>query len=156
MSDLVQIFLTSALTLIGGTLLFLFGEFIKVLVVVPLQKYKEQVQLTFDRLDFYANRVTNFFSAEPTEEEWELMQQISGDFRSAATQLSSRYANISLRTLLTKFKIIPSAEKLKEAYGSLILLSNNLPREGRDSNKEIDPIMINHEQIEKVRSALTV
>lgn len=150
----MKIVLTAALTLIGGTLLFVFGEFVKVLVVVPLQKYKEHVQLVRDRVDFYSNRVTNFFSAEPDDEEWELIRRISADFRSSATQLSSKYAGISWRKLLVKFRIIPSAEKLDEAYRSLIFLSNSIPREGRDSNREIDPIMLNHEHIEKVKIAL--
>lgn len=155
MSDAVQIILTAALTLLGGTLLFIFGEFAKVLIVTPLQKFKEQVQLTLDRVDFYANRVTNFFSAEPTDEEWELIRQISADFRSAATQLRSKYAGISSRKLLIWLHIIPSTQKMEEAYGSLMLLSNNIPRAGRDINREHDPIMLNHDEMEKVRNALT-
>ena len=85
MSDLLQIFLTAALTILGGIVLFIFGEFAKVLIVQPLQKYTEQVQLIRDRLDFYANRVTNYFSEEPNDEEWKLIQQINADFRSVAT-----------------------------------------------------------------------
>lgn len=155
MSDAMQIILTAALTLLGGTLLFIFGEFAKVLVVMPLQKFKEQVQLTLDRIDFYANRVTNFFSEEPTDEEWELIRQISADFRSAATQLRSKYAGIGARKILIWLHMIPSTGKMEEAYGSLMLLSNNIPRAGRDTNREIDPIMLNHDEMEKVKAALT-
>lgn len=155
MSDLLQIVLTTAFTLIGGTLLFVFGEFVRVLVVVPLQKYKEQVQLTLDRIDFYANRVTNYFSEKPNDEEWELIQQIVADFRSAATQLSSKYAGISMRRLLIRMKIIPSVEKLDETYKSLVFLSNNIPRHGRrDADTEHDPIMMNHDAMEKAKTAL--
>lgn len=155
MSDALQIALTAALTLIGGIILFIFGEFAKVLIVQPLQKYNEQVQLIRDRLDFYANRVTNYFSEEPNEEEWKLIQQINGDFRSAATQLSSKYAGIARRKLLIKLKIIPPPEKIDEAYRHLMLLSNNLPRRGRhERDAEHDPIMINHDAIDKVKAAL--
>ena len=107
MSDLMQIFLTAALTLLGGTLLFIVGEFTKVLVVIPLQKYKEHVQTTLDRVDFYANRITNFFPEKPSDEEWDLIGQISTDLRSAATQLRSKYVVISMRGLLIKMKLIP-------------------------------------------------
>lgn len=155
MSDAMQIVLTAALTLLGGTMLFIFGEFAKVLVVIPLQKFKEQVQLTLDRLDFYANRITNYFSEEPSEEEWELIWQIGADFRSAATQLRSKYAVISLRKLLIMLHVIPSTKNMEEAYGSLMLLSNNIPRAGRDMNREIDPIMRNHDAMEKTKNALT-
>lgn len=155
MSDLLQIFLTAALTLLGGTVLFIFGEFARVLAVVPLQKYKEQVQVIRDRLDFYANRVTNFFSEEPDDDEWALIRQISDDFRSGATQLSSKYAGISLRKLFIRMKIIPTVDKLDEAYKSLIFLSNNIPRHGRrDADAEHNPIMMNHGAIEKAKAAL--
>ena len=152
---MMQIIITAAVTLIGGVLLFIFGEFARVLVVLPLQKYNEQVQLIRDRLDFYANRVTNYFSEKPDDEEWKLIQQISADFRSGATQLGSKYAGISWRKLLIKVRIIPKPEKIEEAYRYLMLLSNNLPRKGRDKvDSKHDPIMINHDAIEKVKAAL--
>ncbi|HSX31617.1 MAG TPA: hypothetical protein VLE99_06910 [Candidatus Saccharimonadales bacterium] len=155
MSDLLQIFLTAGLTIVGGVILFIFGEFAKVLIIQPLQKYNEQVQLIRDRLDFYANRVTNYFSEEPNDEEWKLIQQINADFRSAATQLSSKYAGIMRRKLLIRLKIIPTPEMVEEAYRHLMLLSNNVPRRGRrDRDGEHDPIMINHDAIEKVKAAL--
>jgi hypothetical protein len=154
MSDLLKIFLTAALTLFGGTLLLVFGEFVKVLVVVPLQKYREHVQVTRDRLDFYANQITNFFPASPSDEEWDRIRQISRDLRSAATQLSSKYAGISSRRLLIKMKIIPSAKKLAEAYGSLIFLSNSIPRHGERLDGEHDPIIMNNDHIERAKAAL--
>lgn len=155
MSDLLQIVLTAGLTLVGGVVLFIFGEYAKVLIIQPLQKYNEQVQLIRDRLDFYANRVTNYFSEEPNDEEWKLIQQINVDFRSAATQLSSKYAGIARRKVLIRLKIIPNSEKIDEAYRHLMLLSNNLPRRGRhERDAEHDPIMINHDAIDKVKAAL--
>lgn len=154
MSDLLKIFLTAALTLLGGTLLLVLGEFIKVLVVVPLQSYKEHVQITLDRIDFYSNQITNFFPAKPNDEQLKLIRQISGDFRSAATQLRSKYAVISSRKLLIKMKIIPSSDKLAEVYGSLIFLSNSIPRHGERVDGEQDPIMMNHDHIERAKAAL--
>lgn len=153
MSDLLQIVLTTAFTLIGGTLLFVFGEFVKVLVVVPLQKYKEQVQLTLDRVDFYANQVTNYFSEKPDDEEWALIKQISTELRSGATQLKSKYVVISMKKLLIKMRFIPTAENLQEAYGSLMFLSNSIPRKGRYEGEK-DIIMLNHDAMEKVKAAL--
>lgn len=151
MSDLLQITLTAAITII----LFIFREFAKVLIVQPLQKYNEQVQLIRDRLDFYANRVTNYFSEEPNDEERKLVQQINADLRSAATQLSSKYAGIMWRKLLIRVKVTPTPEKIEEAYRNLILLSNNPPRRGRNNwDSEVNPIMVNHDAIEKVKTAL--
>lgn len=154
MSDLFKISLTAALTLLGGVILFAFGEFVKVLIITPLQKFKEQVQLTLDRIDFYANQITNFFPAKPSKHEQEHMQKISADFRSAATQLRSKYAVIGLKEFLVNLGTIPSINEIDEVYGSLMLLSNNLPIEGRDSNKEVDPIMTNHNAMKKVQKIL--
>jgi hypothetical protein len=154
MTEWEKIVLTAALTLLGGMILFILSEFTRVLIVVPLQKYKEHVQVVFDRMDFYSNRLTNFFSANPEEEELQLIRQISSELRSAATQLSSKYAIISWRPLLIQLHIVPSAEELQKAYGGLVFLSNNLPREGRPSNDAIDPIMMNHDRIDEVKAAL--
>lgn len=155
MSDLFQITLTATFTILGGIVLFIFGEFVKVLVVSPLQKYLEQVQLIRDRLDFYSNRVTNYFSDKPDEDEWKLIQQINADFRSASTQLGSKYAGITGRNLLIRLKVIPSPENIEEACRGLIFLSNNLPRKGRDDrDPKYDPIMQNHDAILKVLNAL--
>jgi len=155
MTELENIVLTAALTLFGGMILFILSEFVRVLIVVPLQRYKEHVQVVFDRVDFYSNRLTNFFSADPGEEELQLMRQISSELRSAATQLNSKYATISWRSLLIKLHIVPSAEELQKAYGGLVFLSNNLPREGRTSNDAIDPIMKNNDRIDEIKLALT-
>lgn len=155
MTEMEKIVLTAALTLLGGMILFILSEFARVLIVVPLQKYKEHVQVVFDRVDFYANRLTNFFSADPGNEELQLIQQISSELRSAATQLNSKYATISWRPLLIKLHIVPSAEDLEKAYGGLVFLSNNLPREGRASNDAIDPIMNNNKRIDEIKSALS-
>lgn len=77
MTEVQQIFLTPALALIGGWIVFIFGEFFKVLIVFALQKYKEQEHRILGRLDFYANRITNHFSAEPNDEEWELIKEMA-------------------------------------------------------------------------------
>jgi hypothetical protein len=85
MSQWQIIIFTSACTLIGGTLLFVISEFVKVLVAAPLHKYREHVQLTIDRLDYYSKWICNYFPVKPTEEEKRLKNQIENDLRSAAT-----------------------------------------------------------------------
>jgi len=59
MTDWKTIILTAAATLIGGTILFGISEFIKILVLLPLQKYREHVQLVLDRVDMYAYHCVN-------------------------------------------------------------------------------------------------
>ncbi len=156
MTGIEQAAWTAAFTLIGGTLLFVFGEFAKVLIIVPLQKYKEHVQVTLDRIEFYSNQLTNLFSEKPEKDELDRMRQISADLRSAATQLKSKYIVISFKKPLAILGVIPSNKELDTACGCLFFLSNNLPRPNklRDRDPKYDPIMSNHERIEEIQKLL--
>lgn len=128
----------AAFTLLGGVLIFIFGEFARVLTVVPLQKYREHVQATLSQVAYYSNQITSPFSNRPDKEELERMQKISADLRSAATQLESKYAIISLKKLLATGRLIPSKKQLDEACRCLILLSNNLPQPSRARSRDPD------------------
>ena len=55
---------------------------------------------------------------------------------------------------IAKLRIILTPTKLKGAYGSLMFLSNSIPRRGRRANDEPDLIMLNHDHREKVKAAL--
>lgn len=152
-TDWLTIVLTAAATLIGGVLLLIFTESIRLFVIQPLKAYRDHVELILDRLDFHANYMTNFFSEKPEKEEREKIQEIQKDFRSAATQLNAKYASISMKWLLIKLKWIPSRKDEEEVHGKLTFLSNNFPEVSRthDSN---DPIMNNHQAIEFIKSKL--
>jgi hypothetical protein len=154
MSVSLQVIFTAAATLIGGVLLLLFGEFMKILVIIPLKSYKDHVQLILDRLDYHANFITNYFSENPSDEELAHKRSIIKDFRSAATKLSSTYAGISLRRWLVKVKLLPDLDVIEEIHKNLIFISNNMPTTGRVGNNETDPIMRNHEASEKIKRLL--
>jgi len=156
MSEIEQAAWTAAFTLLVGTLLFIFGEFAKVLIVVPLQKYKEQVQATLDRVEFYSNQLTNYFSDKPDKQELERMRQISTDIRSAETQLKSKYIVISFKRLLAIMRLIPTKKQLDDACSCLSFLSANLPQAGRARNRDhkYDQIELNGERIEEIKELL--
>jgi hypothetical protein len=152
MSQWQIIIFTSACTLIGGTLLFVISEFVKVLVAAPLHKYREHVQLTIDRLDYYSKWICNYFPVKPTEEEKRLKNQIENDLRSAATQLKSKYAIISFKRPLVALRLIPEPQKIANAYHSLIYLHNSLisSQEADDHNNARN----NHDEIETIKHSL--
>lgn len=153
MTNWETIILTAGATLIGGTILFGISEFVKVLVLMPLQKFREHVQVTLDRTDFYANRITNYFPAKPSDSEKLLISQICADFRSAATGLSSTYVSISLRKQLAWLHIVPSTEDVQKAYGGLMFLSNSILYRGQ--NSEIGNPTQNHKMIDQIKNSLT-
>lgn len=152
MSDLIQILITTSLTLIVGTLLLVFGELTKVLVVIPLQKYKEHVQTTLNHMDFYANRITSHFSDKPSDEDRELIKVIRDGLRSGATRLSSLYVSISFGNLLVKMKLLPTVENLDKAYRSLMYLSNSTLYES--TVNEHQNALRNNDEIDNVKKAL--
>ena len=154
MTDWLTITLTAATTLIGGMILFVFAEFAKALIITPLHKYKEQVQLTLDRLDFYSNRLTNFFPERPSKDDQVLISQIETDLRSAATQLKSKYVTISWKKVLITFKVIPTPEHINIAYTALMYLQNSILYES--SSDEHNNPKANNSKIDEVKMSLTI
>lgn len=107
------------------------SELFKVLVIVPTQKTREQIQVVLSQVDFYSNRLTNFFSAEPTEHEIDIIKSITQDLRKAATDLQSKYELVYMKKPLALLKILPSQDYI------------------------VNLIEINDNEIERVKTALT-
>lgn len=126
MSDTWKIVLTSSLTLFGGVVLFVAGEFVRTLVIIPLQKYKEHVETILDRLDFYANFYTRIFPDNPSDKEKLEIENYVAHMRSAASQLTAKYTLISWKGLLVMQRTIPTKDKIEKVHGSLIYLSNSI------------------------------
>lgn len=154
MSDIEKIILTACATLIGGVLLLIVSELFKVLVIVPAQKTREQIQVVLSQAVFYSNRLTNFFSAEPTKHEIDIIKSITQDLRKAATDLQSKYELVYMKKPLVLFKVLPSQERIKDACDGLIYLQNSILYEGR-RDYIVNLIDMNNREIERVRAALT-
>lgn len=153
MSDAEKIILTAAVTLIGGMVLFIISEYIRVFILVPVQKLNEQIQIAIGKVDFHCNMLTNYFPKEPSEEERKTIHEIKKDLRSAATQLNSKYSVISWKKHLIRLKLIPSAENIDIAYSGLIYLHNSILYSGR-RDFVINEIEMNDNQIDRIQAAL--
>lgn len=154
MSDLERIILTATATLIGGVILFVLGEFIKLAVLIPSQRLKEHIQIALSKLDFHCNMLTNYFSANPSEEEWKIIYEIKKDLRSAATELKSSYSLLPWKTPLAKIKLIPPPGNIDTAYRGLIYLHNSILYTGR-RDFIINEIEMNNNQIDRIHAALS-
>lgn len=154
MSDIENIILTACATLIGGILLLIVSELLKVLVMIPVQKTREQIQVVLSQVDFYSNRLTNFFSAEPTEHEIDIIKSIIQDLRKAATDLQSKYELVYMKKPLVLLKILPSQERIEVAFASLMYLYSSILYEGR-RDYIVNLIEMNDNRIERVKAALT-
>lgn len=154
MSDTEQIFFTAIATLTGGIILFVLGELLRVTIIIPIQKLKEQIQSALDRVDYHCNILTNFFPEEPSPEQINNIREIKRDLRTTATKLNSKYAVIPYKDFLAKLKIIPTSERIGVAYKGLIFLHNSILYNdpGEIVTNRID---INNTEIDRVKCALT-
>jgi hypothetical protein len=152
-SDLNAILITTAATLIGGMVLFIVSEFIRITIILPSQQLREQIQQALSRLDFHSNLLTNFFPAEPTEDQWATILEIKKDLRTAATEVKSKYAVISWKPVLSFIKFIPKQTNITVAYQGLIFLHNSILYSGK-RDFVINEIEMNHNQMERVQAAL--
>ncbi|TWP07756.1 hypothetical protein EUA76_02580, partial [TM7 phylum sp. oral taxon 350] len=152
MSDIENIILTACATLIGGILLLIVSELFKVLVIVPVQKTREQIQVVLSQIDFYSNRLTNFFSAEPTEHDIDIIKSITQDLRKVATDLQSKYELVYMKKPLVLLKVLPSQERIDIAFTGLMFLHSSILYEGwRDYI--VNLIEMNENRIERVKAA---
>lgn len=144
--------LTACLTLIGGVILFAMSELLRVIIIKPLQKYKEEVQSTISNLDFYSNRLTNHFPDEPSKDELEIIKQIRQEVRKSATQLNTKYHAISFRKIFIYIGMIPSTEDIEKAYGDLMSLHNSILFKSQVD--EYNNTSINREHIDEIKKML--
>lgn len=154
MSDIEKIILTACATLIGGVILLILAELLKSFIMSPIQKLKEQAQIVLSKIDFHSNMLTNFFSATPSKDELSNIRTIRRDLREAATELKSKYKMIPFKRFMHFLRFIPSNERIDVAYRGLIYLHNSILYKG-DRDYIVNLIDMNHNQIERIRAALT-
>ena len=149
-----MIIYTSLATLLGGVILLVVSELIKVMIIFPVQKTKEQTQIALSRVDFHSNYLTNFFPAEPSDEVLAVIRSIKKDLREAATSLKSVYTTVPMKRLQSFLRIMPSQERIELAVSGLIYLHNSILFEDK-RDYIANSIQININWISRIRAALT-
>ncbi len=126
--DLLSIFMTSALTISGGVLIYVFGEIISKFFIVPIYEQRLIISQIIDTTIFYSNR----FNANKINEENE---KIVDEFRSLSTKLRAKTYFIPLYFLFEKYGFVRSKKDLDLIAEKLIGLSNSIyKREGSEIN----------------------
>lgn len=149
-----SIILTACITLVGGVILLVIGELLKILVIIPIQKTREHIQIALSRVIFYSNRLTNYFPAKPSRREMDIIDSVTDDLRKTATNLMSNYTLVPMKRALSWIRVIPSQERIETAYQGLIYLHNSILFEGKRDYIE-NLIEINGNEIDRIQSALT-
>lgn len=137
MSQLTQIIFTSALTVLGGVLIYVIGQIISKFFIERIYNQADIISEINDSLIFFANIYSNpGFSAKDKANE------ASKRLRQLATLLRSKTYMIPWYGFFEKIKIVPKLSDINEASGNLIGLSNSLYRESDRpaNNRRVDEI----------------
>ena len=123
MSDLVKIFLTSGLTIIGGVVVFVLGQLLNELLIKPFFKYRDILGKIDRDLTFYSHIYSN---AGVHHRDHPIVNEAHEKLRKLSCDLRIVYKSVSW---IEYFKIkgwIMSEEQKEKIAVNLIGLSNSL------------------------------
>lgn len=126
--DLLNIFMTSALTILGGVLIYVIGEIVAKFFIVPIYEQRLIISQIIDAAVFYSNRVNAWEINEENE-------KIVNEFRSLSTKLRAKTYFIPLYFLCEKYGFVLFKKDVDYIAEKLIGLSNSIyRREGSEVN----------------------
>lgn len=121
MSEIFKIFLTSALTIVGGVIVYALSQIILKFIIEPIHGQKKIIGEIADALIFYGNIYCN-----PGIGPKEKIDEASEKLRQLATLLQSRTHLIPCYGFFEKIRIVNKTSAIKEASRNLIGLSNSV------------------------------
>lgn len=121
MTDIQMAFFTSALTIIGGVLIYSLSQIVQNNFINPLKNFKETISEISYALFFYADIYSN---PESTYDEESRLAR--NELRGLAAQLRASSINIPIYHALEKMKLLTEINNVLTAYQQLIGLSNRL------------------------------
>jgi len=142
MSELEKIFLTSALTIFGGVLVYVIGQILVKFVIEPIHEQKKLLGEIADSLIFYSNIYTSpGLIPKKSHEAHE-------KFRQQATLLLSKTHMIPNYSFFSCLGMVVCQRDIEEAFSNLIGLSNSVFRSPNDSGTR------NSDTAKKIKSLL--
>jgi hypothetical protein len=156
MGEILNIFLTASLTLIGGIILLLLEKIVVLFYISPFWKFKKKLIKTKVTLYLYNNIFTNFFELEKTNEIF--LQKIKDSqelLRNHWAELLVDYNQIINNPLLNFFckRKIPTKEEMEIIAKNLIFVYNSplvwskswkteIKNNSLERNKKLEEIII--------------
>jgi len=129
MSELFKIVLTSALTIVGGVVVFTCGQLIERFSIEPVHELVRLVGEVGDSLTFYANVYAN-----PGSGSREAMDEASRVLRQQASQLRARAQVVRGYGLWRAIGVLRDPVDVVRASENLIGLSNSIHRGDPEQN----------------------
>ena len=122
MSELNKVLLTSGLTVVSGTLIYVLGNILVRLFLEPVVELRKVIGETGDALIYFANVYTSPIKegGQASDKQLECMKTL----RQAATRLMGKAYGAPCLWAFAIFSIVPWRAKIREAHSALIGLSN--------------------------------
>lgn len=121
---------TIFLTIFAGVSVYVLGQMAMMFLIQPFNRQRTTISEIADFLIFYANQYTNPGLKLDNEKRRAQLEEVRLKARSLASALIVRTQAIPTYKLLAKFRMTRKLSQIREAYGGLIFISNNLYEEG--------------------------
>lgn len=146
MSDLEKILVTSALTILGGVVVFVIGQLIAKLFIEPMQALKVVINDTRVALAFHAAIINTPISRTP-----ETSDQASQALRKCSAELFAKASSIPSYDNIARMSCgyLPRQTKLNDAVRELRGLSTYVFEEGNKAMEQLEIIRKITERIER-------
>jgi len=119
MSELLKIFITSGVTIIGGVFIFVCGQIVLKFFIEPILDQRRLIGELTSALIFYSDLIAN-----PGNDDSDKRLQLSEELRKYASNLMAKTKAIPFYLLFSKIHFVIKFESLKEVSKQLIYLSN--------------------------------
>lgn len=122
MTEIFKIILTSGLTIIGGVIIYVFGQIADKFFIKSIFEQKQVIGEVLDALIFYANVYGNPNIAGMADK----YDEASKKFRQLSSMLAVKTSLIPYYNFFYKLKIVIKKENTEKAQTELIRLSNGV------------------------------
>jgi hypothetical protein len=133
MGELTKIFLTAGLTILGGVVVFVFGQLIAKFVIEPMHELKRVFAEIRFALIYYAQAIHT-----PVPGDVKRSEDAAVALRRHAADLWAKVTSIPCYGCLAKlsFGFLPDFASCRRAVSQLIGLSNSVHKEDRSRNQD--------------------
>ena len=145
MSELLKIFITSGLTVIGGVFLFACGQIVLKFFIEPILDQRRLIGELTSSIIFYSNWI-----ASPGSDNSDKRLQLSEELRKYASNLMAKTKAIPFYLLFEKIHFVIKFESLKEVSKNLIYLSN------KPFEESTEPALMNRKILKLIKNKLGI
>lgn len=152
MTQLISIFLTAGLSILGGVTVFVIGQFVNEIIIEPYMRYRKLVRKIDKALIFFSDVYANPGLPQKYPKMKKLYETARKTLRDLSCEFSATYGSIQWKNFFVKIKWIVTLEEKDIVKKGLISLANLLWH----SNDQLNVAERNLKTSEKIRKILKI